>query len=54
MKKNNQISLSALFFLITLLNSCRVVGDIFKAGVWVGVILIIVVIAIVVFIVSRI
>jgi len=38
----------ALFGAITLaLGGCRVVGDIFKAGVWVGVVAVVVVLALI-------
>jgi hypothetical protein len=43
----------ALAFLTVLLSSCEVVGGIFKAGIWTGLILVAIVIAIVIFIVSR-
>jgi uncharacterized membrane protein YkvI len=35
------------------LTGCEVIGDIFKAGVWVGVLLVILVIGIVVWLVTR-
>lgn len=41
-------------FLITLLSSCQLIADIFKGGVYVGIILVIVVIAIVLWILSKI
>ena len=47
-------SLFALLVLFTLtLSSCEIIGDIFKAGVWVGVILVLAVIAIIGWIVSK-
>jgi hypothetical protein len=46
--------LSALLFLSALtLGGCEIIGDIFEAGVWVGVILVIAVIGIIVWIVSK-
>ena len=45
-----------LFFFIlfvTTLSSCEVIGDIFEVGVWVGVIIVVVVIALIWWIVSR-
>lgn len=53
MKKNNGILLTALFFMITMLSSCEVIGGIFKAGVWVGVLLVAVVIGIILWIVGK-
>lgn len=47
-------SVCALLLLSVLpLSGCQVIGDIFKAGVWVGVILVVVVIGLVVWIVSK-
>jgi hypothetical protein len=47
-------SLFALLLVSTLsLTGCEVIGDIFKAGVWVGVLLVIAVIAIIVWLVSK-
>ena len=37
-----------------LLSSCQAIGDIFKAGVWVGIVAVIVVVAVVVWIISAI
>ena len=51
MKKYSLLPLLA--FLITL-SSCQVIGDIFRAGVWAGVILVVVVIGLVIFILSKI
>jgi len=42
-----------LIFLTLLLGSCQVIGDIFKAGVWVGVLLVIGFIALVIYLVTR-
>ncbi len=46
------ISLLLLFF-VTMLSSCEVVGGIFKAGMWTSVIIIVAVVALILFIVSR-
>ena len=46
--------LFVLLFLSTVaLTGCQVIGDIFKAGVWVGVLLVILIIGIVVWLVTR-
>ncbi len=47
-------SLLALLVLFTLtLSGCELIGDIFKAGVWVGVVLVLVVVAIIGWIVAK-
>lgn len=48
-------SLYLFVFLIfsTALTGCEAIGDIFKAGVWVGVLLVVLVIGIVVWLVTR-
>ncbi|KGE14820.1 hypothetical protein DI53_1320 [Sphingobacterium deserti] len=40
-------------FAITMLTSCQLIGDIFKAGVWSGVILVVVVIAVIIWIIAK-
>jgi uncharacterized membrane protein YjjP (DUF1212 family) len=42
-----------LLLLFTLLSSCAAIKGIFKAGVWSGAILVIVVIALIIFVVSK-
>ncbi|WP_437919175.1 hypothetical protein [Sphingobacterium sp. LRF_L2] len=39
--------------LISMLTSCEVIGGIFKAGVWSGILLVVVVIALIVWIVAK-
>jgi hypothetical protein len=39
--------------MLFLLNGCAVIGGIFKAGVWVGVLLVVVVIGIIIWLVTR-
>lgn len=46
-------SLLPILALLMTLSSCEVIGGIFKAGVWAGVILVVVVIGIVIFILSK-
>jgi len=56
MKKINlfsPLSIMVLTLLVSVLSSCEAIGGIFKAGVWSGVILVVVVIAIIIFIISR-
>jgi hypothetical protein len=40
-------------FSLLLLNSCTVIGGIFKAGVWVGVLLVVFIIGIIIWLVTR-
>ncbi|HMI79895.1 MAG TPA: hypothetical protein VK484_13945 [Ferruginibacter sp.] len=49
--KKSFIALGA--FLICFLSSCEVIGGIFKAGVWSGVLLVIAIVAIVVFLLAK-
>ena len=42
-----------LILMICLLSSCAVVGGIFKAGVWVGVLIVILVIGFIIWLVTR-
>ena len=54
MKKYNRFYAITLFMLIvTTMGSCQVIGDIFKAGVWVGVLLVIVVVAVILWLVGK-
>ncbi len=53
MKKSNGILLASLLFVLTTMSSCQAIADIFKAGVWVGVLLVVVVIAIILWIIGK-
>lgn len=44
----------SLLFIVSLLAGCQIIGGIFKAGVWVGVLMVVVVIAVIVFIIRAI
>ncbi|HEY1031752.1 MAG TPA: phosphatidate cytidylyltransferase [Flavipsychrobacter sp.] len=39
--------------LLLLLSSCELVGDIFEAGVWAGVLLVVVVVGLVIFVIGK-
>ncbi|MBD0331911.1 MAG: hypothetical protein ICV66_04590 [Chitinophagaceae bacterium] len=52
MKRFNQLWIYALAMML-LLTSCEVIGDIFKAGVWVGIILVVGVIALIIWLLNR-
>lgn len=43
----------ALLFMMVTLSSCELVGDIFKAGVWVGVLVVVGIIALIIFLISK-
>lgn len=43
----------ALAFIMVAMSSCELVGDIFEAGIWTGLIIVAVVIALVIWIISR-
>jgi hypothetical protein len=47
------LQLALLGFAMMLLSSCEVVGGIFKAGVWVGILAVAFVVFIIIFLVSR-
>jgi TRAP-type C4-dicarboxylate transport system permease large subunit len=49
----NRILSISLLLLIFFTSSCQVVGDIFKAGVWVGVLMVVGIIALVIYLVNR-
>ena len=44
---------AVLCFLVVTASSCEVIGGIFKAGVWTGVFVVVAIIALVIFIISR-
>ena len=50
---NQAFAFALLVISTTMLAGCELVGDIFEAGVWVGVILVILVIGLVVWLFSR-
>ena len=51
--KKNALIYGSLIFALTSLSSCEVVGGIFKAGVWVGVIVVVAIIALILWLVGR-
>ncbi|XZF14310.1 phosphatidate cytidylyltransferase [Chitinophagaceae bacterium MMS25-I14] len=51
MRKLSLVSIVAL--LTVSLSSCQVIGDIFKAGVWSGILLVVVVVGLIIFILTR-
>jgi hypothetical protein len=51
MKQNSVITLLAL--VIVTLTSCEAIGGIFKAGMWVGVIVVVLIVAIVLWLIGK-
>jgi len=49
-----KLQIFAVMAMILSLSSCQVIGDIFKAGVWSGIILVVAVIGIIIFVISKI
>ena len=49
----NTLYASLLLLTMVSLSSCELVGDIFKAGVWVGVLVVVGIIALIIFLVSK-
>lgn len=47
------LPLTLLFFILTLVSGCSVVEGIFKAGVWVGIFAVAIVIGVIIWLVSR-
>jgi TRAP-type C4-dicarboxylate transport system permease large subunit len=42
-----------LFFIIISLTGCELVGDIFKAGVWVGVLVVVAIVGLIIYLISK-
>jgi hypothetical protein len=53
MKKSNGILLASLFTIITTMSSCAAIGGIFKAGIWVGVLVVVLVVGLILWIVGK-
>lgn len=51
--KNNYAGFTILIALATTLTSCEMIGGIFKAGMWVGVIIVVAIIALVLWLISK-
>ncbi len=48
-----KLSIFGLLAILISLTSCELIGDIFEAGVWVGVLLVVGVVGLVIFLISR-
>lgn len=54
MKKTQIFSLAVLLFLLVIsISGCQVVGDIFKAGVWAGVLMVAVIVGLIIFVIAK-
>jgi hypothetical protein len=42
-----------LIFVVTFLSSCEVIGGIFKAGVWVGVLIVAAIVGLIIFLIGK-
>lgn len=53
MKINTISLLSFLALAVTFLSSCEVIGGIFKAGIWTGIIIVAIIVAVVIYISTK-
>ena len=51
--KQNSLIYGSLLMVASFLSSCEVIGGIFKAGVWVGILIVVVIIALIIWLISR-
>jgi hypothetical protein len=51
--KQNALIYGSLLMALAFLSSCEVIGGIFKAGMWVGVIIVVAIIALILWLVGR-
>jgi hypothetical protein len=51
--KLNSVMMILLVAIVTTLSSCEVIGDIFQAGMWVGVIVVVLIIALVLWLINK-
>ncbi len=52
MRKNILLT-TAFAFMVTLFSSCEAIGSIFKAGMWVGVIVVVLIVALVLWLIGK-
>ncbi len=53
MNKNHSILFAALFVVLTMMSSCEAIGGIFKAGVWVGILVVVLVVGIIIWVIGK-
>ena len=51
--QKNAVIYSSLIMLALTLSSCEVVGGIFKAGIWTGIIVVVLVVALIIWLINR-
>jgi hypothetical protein len=51
--KQNAVIYGSLLLAFSSLSSCELIGDIFQAGIWVGVIIVVAVIALIFWLIGR-
>jgi len=53
MKRSNRLIFALLLFIVFTASSCQAIADIFKAGVWVGVLLVVVVVGVIFWLIGK-
>ena len=53
MKKNTFQNCLILIFFIVFLQSCQAIGDVFKAGMWSGIVIVVLIIGVVLYLISK-
>ena len=53
MKKNTFLNFLILSFLIVFSQSCQAIGDVFKAGMWSGIVIVVLIIGVVLYLISK-
>lgn len=53
MKQLNNYLIPIFLILMTTMSSCEVIGGIFKAGMWVGIIIVVLIIAIIFWLINK-
>jgi len=51
--KRNVVLYGSLLWMISFLSSCEVIGGIFKAGVWVGILIVVAIIGLIIWLIGR-
>lgn len=51
--KKNLFTILSVFLTLALFSGCDIIGGIFKAGVWVGVLLVVLLIALILYVINK-
>ncbi|HYE55624.1 MAG TPA: hypothetical protein VD996_12300 [Chitinophagaceae bacterium] len=51
--KKNAVIYACLFLVLSSLSSCELIADIFKAGIWVGIILVVAIIILILWLIGK-